>query len=631
MQRRFFFVLILIAVVAVSAVVAAQSGQIYTYTQKLTITEDGGEYGNAYGVPFDIDDDAAMITALSADEGRGAVYYYERVDGQWVEKQRLASDTGGLYGLPAYFDGNLALVSSSVEGYLSRDVSWGAVYAFELVNGVWVETQKLELDHAGRYFGWWLALQGDTALISYIDDVGVASDAVKVYEHQNGQWIETQTILLPDAPDENRFGAIPVLNGSVVWLYHADAKSILGYEKINNLWTHTITLDDASFSMDVNFWSEGDHLIGIESTENGTQAVAYHRDNGAWSRKQTLPVADTFDPALVYRWEWVDGEGDRIVLGGRIGAADSTVMPQTHFFSVWEYQLGQWQEIQRTEIVPDPLVEDYFYQLYPALSGNTVMVSFADDAVNVYSAPDEVTPTPDTPTPETPTPETPTPDTPTPETPTPETPTPETPTPDTPTPDTPTPETPIPETPTPDTPTPDTPTPEPSAELLVNGGFEADLNGWKLKNPTKDKVKCDKPEKPIAFEGACVFQFKGGAGENSKLQQSVDLAAVPVSAGDTLTLEGAVWAKGKVSSKVTLKVKYAALPKDKIVVNVAGATAKQWTDFSTLQPSLSVTVADVPTAIKVQIKNSSASGKVRYDALSLTHQSNALIPLGVPQ
>ncbi len=573
---------------------AALASRAFIYTQKLTIEAD---HPTVFGAPIDIDGDRAMIGAYFADNSNGAAYYYEQINGQWIEKQKLiASDAeeGDRLGLPLEMDGNHALVSA-----LGAEQGTGTftVYAYERVNGVWIEKQKLSPPDVD-YFGssGWIALRGHTAMVQYsMSNHGF----VTVYEYHNGQWITPQTIEHPIAErDNDDFGKFLVLTDEIAWISDPQYNTIFGYEKINGVWTHTITLDDMLSMTDYNFWAEGDHLILLEYSSDGSEAVAYHRDNGVWTRQQTLPVSDTVESGIYAQWFWVDGEGDRIALGGGIGPGTSDPAEQIRFFSVWEYQNDTWIEVQRTEGEPESMPESVS-ELYAWIGGDTVMTWLftepLDEAVYVYTDPELVpTATPTTPPPTL-----------------------------TNTPDAPPTLPPLTATPTPT----HTPLPDDTVELLVNGGFETELNGWKLKNPTKDKVKCNKPEKLIAFEGACVFQFKGGAGENSKLQQSVDVVANAIGVGAKLTLDGAVWTKGNVSSKVMVKVKYASRPTEKLVVDVGSATAKQWTNFSALQPTLTLAIVDTPTAVKVQIRHSSASGTVRYDALSLMHQSGAILPL----
>ena len=158
-------------------------------------------------------------------------------------------------------------------------------------------------------------------------------------------------------------------------------------------------------------------------------------------------------------------------------------------------------------------------------------------------------------------------------------------------------------------------------ELLTDGGFESSAAGWDIKNPTADKVKCNKPEKSkiFAHTGECAWRFKGGAGENASIKQTILTGVNP---GDTLTLSGYVNAKGAVSSKVKVVVKYAdgVTPKSKITVNVSVETGGVYAPLSSFQPELTADVTAAIDKVKVSVKNKSTSGKIYYDTLSLTVQ-----------
>jgi hypothetical protein len=152
-------------------------------------------------------------------------------------------------------------------------------------------------------------------------------------------------------------------------------------------------------------------------------------------------------------------------------------------------------------------------------------------------------------------------------------------------------------------------------ELLVDGDFENNADGWEIKDSTGDKVKCNNGSKTFSYLGLCAWRFKGVEGENAKIQQTITSG---VDTGDTLTLSGYVNATTMPAGKVTVVVKYAdpSLEKSKITVEVNSAWVG-YRPFSSLQPALTTTVTAPIEKIKVSIKNQGTSGKVYYDALSL--------------
>ncbi len=177
-----------------------------------------------------------------------------------------------------------------------------------------------------------------------------------------------------------------------------------------------------------------------------------------------------------------------------------------------------------------------------------------------------------------------------------------------------------------------------AVELVINGGFENGkdaIDPWSLKNESKDKVKCNKPEKSkiFAFTGECAWLFKGVPGDSAKLVQSIDPAKV--NATDVLTLSVAVKSKVTPGKLVTLKVKYADPAagtngdgKDKVVIEIDGPTLNE--EYEVF--SASVTAAAAPNKVKLILKGKAESGKIFVDDVSLTAQpivggGDALIPL----
>jgi subtilisin-like proprotein convertase family protein len=217
-----------------------------------------------------------------------------------------------------------------------------------------------------------------------------------------------------------------------------------------------------------------------------------------------------------------------------------------------------------------------------------------------------------------------------------ETPTPETPTPETPTPETPTPETPTPETPTPETPTP-TELPDGTVELIANGGFEA-LNGegkpvlapWEVKNPTGDKVKCNKDGKPpVSNSGECAFRFKGSLNEAGKLQQTLDLTGLNLQQGDALDVQWAMNVPAGSTGKVKLVVKYSD-GADATKFKEAFVQTTGYETWGTAVGSPLLIASPNVEKIKFSIGNKSEADKLYVDDISVMYTPASEDILGLP-
>jgi hypothetical protein len=170
-----------------------------------------------------------------------------------------------------------------------------------------------------------------------------------------------------------------------------------------------------------------------------------------------------------------------------------------------------------------------------------------------------------------------------------------------------------------------TPTEAPTeVELVDNGGFEADLTPWVLKNASGDKVKCNTETKVVANTGLCAFQFKGVVGESSKIQQTVDLVGVTFTATDTLSLSLFANAKkATASGKVKVVVKYSD-SEDRTKLTADIATTVGYAELTDSDVLLSAAVSK----IKLQISHKSTSGKIYVDDVSLAQvAASALLPL----
>ncbi len=151
--------------------------------------------------------------------------------------------------------------------------------------------------------------------------------------------------------------------------------------------------------------------------------------------------------------------------------------------------------------------------------------------------------------------------------------------------------------------------------LLADGSFEAKQNGidtdWKIRNASKDKSKCSKPTKSaVAYDGECAFAFSGGAGENSKISQTIRSDALI--AGQTLALTGMFKAEAlpEGAAQVRVKVVYADGTKDKQTFDLNGGSY----DYTAFAENIAITGA--VKKVKFNIVFSGDSGSLWADLLT---------------
>lgn len=180
-----------------------------------------------------------------------------------------------------------------------------------------------------------------------------------------------------------------------------------------------------------------------------------------------------------------------------------------------------------------------------------------------------------------------------------------------------------------------------ACQWVNNGDFELSRpnpDGWDVKGKSKDKVRCNIPEKDktFAFSGDCAFVFKGAEGERSRLKQ--ELTASTLYKGDVLTVSSYITTrKASNGAKIMLKAKYAngTVGKEKIKLPT-GTTAYQ-------QYTFNLKLENVPNKVILQVKyaNPNASGKIMVDQVSIARetppatlpvegQNPGLVPLPLP-
>jgi len=182
---------------------------------KLTAS-DGASY-DRFGISVALDGDTALIGVLKG-RNSGSAYVFTRNAGVWTEQAKLtASDSTDrdFFGWPVAVDGDTALIGAYT--YVDERQNSGSAYVFTRNAGVWTEQAKLTASDGTNYdnFGRSVAVDGDTALIgaSWDDDNGPESGSAYVFTRNAGVWTEQAKLTASDGSRYGLFGQSVAVDG----------------------------------------------------------------------------------------------------------------------------------------------------------------------------------------------------------------------------------------------------------------------------------------------------------------------------------------------------------------------------------------------------------------------------------
>jgi uncharacterized repeat protein (TIGR01451 family) len=192
------------------------------YLEQKVLTVDGAA-GDAFGASVALSGDTALVGAYGDDSSTGSAYIFERnAENAWHQTAKLtASDSAAsdLFGYSVALSGDTALVSA-----VGDDNYRGSAYVFVKPVGGWgnmTETAKLTASDAAAndYFGASVALSGDTALVGAYGDDSTFTDqgSAYVFVKPAGGWATTSTytakLTASDGAADDFFGWSVALSG----------------------------------------------------------------------------------------------------------------------------------------------------------------------------------------------------------------------------------------------------------------------------------------------------------------------------------------------------------------------------------------------------------------------------------
>ena len=198
----------------------ASSGQV----QQAKLLASDAQANDWFGTSVAVSGDTVVVGALGEDDGgveAGAAYAFVRNGTTWTEQAKLmASDAqaGDWFGYSVAMSGDTVVVGAYYEDSGGSDA--GAAYVFVRNGTTWTEQAKLMASdaQAGDWFGYSVAVSGDTVMVGALgeDDGGVEAGAAYVFVRNGTTWNEQDKLVASDAQASDFFGTSVAVSGDTV-------------------------------------------------------------------------------------------------------------------------------------------------------------------------------------------------------------------------------------------------------------------------------------------------------------------------------------------------------------------------------------------------------------------------------
>jgi|GEM_PF-5208505 len=195
-------------------------------TEKKIVATDP-EVSAYFGDQVAIDGQYAVVGAhyddANAIVNSGAAYVFQRLHGEWVFMQKLSADDGAA---SDYFGSSVAVAGDYIFVGASADdnengTDAGSVYVYRITNGSWAQTQKI-IDPAGEAsdnFGSTAAATEEYLVVGSAEgDKGATegTGCANVFELGNGTWQHTQKLNGSNSVLDDEFACSVAIDGDTI-------------------------------------------------------------------------------------------------------------------------------------------------------------------------------------------------------------------------------------------------------------------------------------------------------------------------------------------------------------------------------------------------------------------------------
>ena len=306
--------------------------------------------------------------------------------GQGVELQALFASDGQSFdeaGTDVGIDGEWAIVGAPFDDDVASNSGAVYVHRWDSSAGQWLEFQKLTASDgsANSWFGWSVAISGETLIVGARQHDAISSDAgsAYVFEFDGSGWVEAEILVGSQQTANDEFGVDVALDGDIAavgaWLDdHAATNSgaVYVFERSRFGWQETaLAIDPQATDNDnlgLSVSVDGELVVSGAHGGNGTkgQVLVFRKSGGSWPLEQILQSADPLVNTMGRR---VAADGDLIVAG--TWATDATA-PDSGAAYLFRHDGSQWQE--EATLLPSHSGHSFYFGSSVATQDGVVMV-----------------------------------------------------------------------------------------------------------------------------------------------------------------------------------------------------------------------------------------------------------------
>jgi hypothetical protein len=365
---------------------------------EVKLTTGDAAAGDLFGHSVAISGDTAVIGAYyddDAGENSGSTYVFVRSGTAWSQQAKLTAGdaaTGDWFGFSVAISGDTTVIGAI--GDDDGGTESGSAYVFVRSGTSWSQQAKLTASDAaaGDYFGFSVAINGDTAVIgaAYADDGGINSGSAYVFVRSGTTWSQQQKLKAGDAAAGGHFGYSTAISGdtAVIGAYGdnesgLDSGSAYVFVRSGTSWSQQQKLKAGDAAAYDEFGKSvaisGDTAVIGAYLDDDNDKIAsgsvyvFVRSGTAWSQQAKLTAGDA-NIGDEFGWS-VATSGDMAVISA-VGDDDGGEASGSAY--VFVRSGAAWS--QQAKLTASDAARDDQFGISVAISGDTAAIgAFADD------------------------------------------------------------------------------------------------------------------------------------------------------------------------------------------------------------------------------------------------------------